>query len=75
MLKNRIRAMSLTRGDAIAIARWQIADGKPQIQISRPEGGPLQFQSLDLKKLTDEEPRLWWQLVIKAAIGEASEEN
>jgi hypothetical protein len=32
VVKNRIPAMSLTRGDAMAIARWQMADGKPRIQ-------------------------------------------
>ena len=41
VVKNRIKAMSLTRGDAMAIARWQMADGKPRIQISGPEGGPI----------------------------------
>jgi hypothetical protein len=28
VVKNRIKAMSLTRGDVTAIARWQMADGK-----------------------------------------------
>jgi hypothetical protein len=68
VVKNRIKAMSLTRGDAMAIARWQMADGKPRIQISGPEGGPIQLQSFDLKKLTDQELRLWRELAIKAAI-------
>lgn len=73
VVKNRIRAMSLTRGDAMAIARWQMADGKPRIQISGQEGGPLQVQSVDLKRLTDQELRLWRELVVKVAINQQAE--
>jgi hypothetical protein len=36
VVKNRIKAMSLRRGDAMAIARWQIADRRPRIQVSGP---------------------------------------
>jgi hypothetical protein len=74
VVKNRIKAMSLSRGDAMAIARWQMADGRPRIQISGPEGGPIEMRTMDLKKLTVEELRLWRELAIKAAIDE-SEEN
>jgi hypothetical protein len=59
------------RGDAMAIARWQMADGKPRIQISGLEGGPIQIQSFDLKKLTTEELRQWRDLAIKAATTQA----
>jgi len=45
-----------------------MANGKPRIQISGPEGGPIQMQTLDLKKLTVEELRIWRDLAIKAAI-------
>ena len=68
VVKNRIKAMSLSRGDVMAIARWQMADGKPRIQISGPEGGPIKLQSFDLKKLTTEELRQWRELAVKAAI-------
>ena len=75
VVKNRIRAMSLTRGDAMAIARWQMADGKPRIQISGPEDGPIQLQSFDLKKLTTEELRQWRELAVKAAIPQEAGEG
>ncbi len=68
VVKNRIKAMSITRGDAMAISRWQMADGKPRIQISGPEGGPIQVQPFDLKRLTDQELRLGREFAIKAAI-------
>ncbi len=68
VVKNRIKALSLSRGDAMAIARWQMADGKPRIQITGSQGGPIQVQSLDFKKLTTEELRQWRDLALKAAV-------
>ena len=59
----------------MAIARWQMADGKPRIQISGPEDGPIQLQSFDLKKLTTEELRQWRELAVKAAIQQESSEG
>jgi hypothetical protein len=66
VVKNRIKAMSLTRGDAMAIARWQMADGKPRIQISGPHGGPIETVTYDLKRLSVEKIRL-----IRAILAEA----
>lgn len=57
VIRNSAKAISLKYGDYMAKTIWEQLCGKPTIQISGPDGGPIGItnQAINLKKLTDEQ--------------------
>jgi len=63
-------------GDGIVKLMWEQADGRPTVRLTGADDGPIQIErTVDIKKFSTEQLRLWRELMSIATQGNSDGEG
>ena len=74
-LRNTFKAMT-PDGDTIVKIMWEQADGRPTVRLTGPDDGPIQIErTVNIKRFSTEQLRLWRELMSIAMAGNSDGEG